>query len=215
MAAWRQKKRSQNARFSLLLGLCLCLLLSFVLLPLPWQKSVFHAIGLSRPRPATNQSTTLPNAPIPLHYTYVSSTFGPRWGRMHQGIDLAAETGEPVYAVSGGYVLHSGWEPGYGKSVVIAHSPTLKTRYAHCSKVLVKAGQTVQRGSAIAHVGSTGHSTGPHLHFEVLVNGLRKDPQHYYHFEPTPQWETTVASQKQEKDWVHSLADLMKLWRTS
>lgn len=121
--------------------------------------------------------------PLPVEYDYISSEFGPRWGRMHQGIDFAAQTGSPVYAASAGTVVISGWESGYGKSVVLEHGNNRQTRYAHCSRLLVKVGQQVAKGDLIAKVGSTGHSTGPHLHFEVILNGERKNPAWYYPFQ--------------------------------
>lgn len=131
---------------------------------------------------------TLPKKPesksifkaIPVQYTYISSTFGPRWGRMHQGIDFAAQAGSPIYAASSGKVIQSGWESGYGNSVVIEHGDGRQTRYAHCAQLLVQTGEQVSKGKLIAKVGSTGHSTGPHLHFEVIVNGEHKNPAWYY-----------------------------------
>jgi murein DD-endopeptidase MepM/ murein hydrolase activator NlpD len=119
----------------------------------------------------------------PVRYAYISSPYGQRWGRLHQGIDLAAAHGEPVYALAGGKVAYSGWEPGYGKSVVIEHGNGMQTRYAHCSRVLVKAGAVVSKGAVVAKIGSTGHSTGPHLHLEVIVDGLRRNPEWYYKFD--------------------------------
>jgi murein DD-endopeptidase MepM/ murein hydrolase activator NlpD len=119
----------------------------------------------------------------PVRYAYISSPYGKRWGRMHQGIDLAAAQGEPVYALAGGKVVYSGWEPGYGNSVVIEHGNGMQTRYAHCSRVLVKAGASVFKGAVGARIGSTGHSTGPHLHLEVIVDGLRRNPEWYYKFD--------------------------------
>jgi murein DD-endopeptidase MepM/ murein hydrolase activator NlpD len=119
----------------------------------------------------------------PVRYAYISSPYGQRWGRMHQGIDLAASQGEPIYALAGGKVAYSGWEPGYGNSVVIKHGNGMQTRYAHCSRVLVKAGAVVSKGAVVARIGSTGHSTGPHLHLEVIVDGLRRNPEWYYKFD--------------------------------
>jgi murein DD-endopeptidase MepM/ murein hydrolase activator NlpD len=106
---------------------------------------------------------------------------------MHQGIDFAAQSGAPIHATASGKVIHSGWEAGYGKSVVLEHDSGLQTRYAHCSKLLVKEGARVSQGDTIAKVGSTGHSTGPHLHFEVIVQGERKNPAWYYPMDPEQQ----------------------------
>lgn len=106
----------------------------------------------------------------------VTSNFGQRWGRMHYGIDIAAPMGTPVYAALAGTVTYSDWAGTYGMLVTIDHGDGVETRYAHNSRLLVKVGDKVQAGQRIALVGSTGESTGPHLHFEVLVDGQRKDP---------------------------------------
>jgi len=106
----------------------------------------------------------------------VTSRFGPRWGRMHNGMDFAAPTGTPVYAAASGTVTYADWAGTYGRLVIIDHGNGLETRYAHLSQILVKEGDQVQRGQRIALVGSTGNSTGPHLHFEVRVDGEPQDP---------------------------------------
>ncbi len=98
---------------------------------------------------------------------------------MHEGIDIAASTGAPIWAAAAGTVIHAGWLGGYGNLVVLDHGNGLATAYAHCSAILVGVGQTVAQGETIALVGSTGHSTGPHLHFEVRVNGVAVDPLLY------------------------------------
>lgn len=96
--------------------------------------------------------------------------------RMHTGIDIGAKKGESILASNGGKVIISGWTNGYGYRVVIDHGGGISTLYAHCSKILVKEGQTVKRGDKIALIGSTGLSTGPHLHFEVRENGAPVNP---------------------------------------
>lgn len=106
----------------------------------------------------------------------VTSHFGPRWGRMHNGTDIAAPTGTPVHAAASGKVTYSDWAGTYGQLIVIDHGNGLETRYAHNSQLLVRVGDQVQRGQRIALVGSTGQSTGPHLHFEVHVDGEAQDP---------------------------------------
>ncbi|MDA3005688.1 MAG: M23 family metallopeptidase, partial [Actinomycetota bacterium] len=109
----------------------------------------------------------------------LSSGFGPRWGRMHQGIDVAAPTGRPITAAKSGKVIVAGSSGGYGNLVVIDHGGGLSTAYAHQSRIAVRVGQPVTQGGLIGFVGSTGFSTGPHLHFEVRVNGVARDPLPY------------------------------------
>jgi murein DD-endopeptidase MepM/ murein hydrolase activator NlpD len=109
----------------------------------------------------------------------VTSGFGMRWGRMHEGIDIAIPTGTPVRASASGTVIHSGWLGGYGNLVVIDHGNGLATAYAHNSSLLVGVGQGVSQGDTIALAGSTGNSSGPHVHFEVRVNGVAVDPLLY------------------------------------
>src|SRR5205814_7219124 len=84
------------------------------------------------------------------------------------GIDIAASTGTPIHAAAAGTVIYCGWEEGYGNLVAIDHGGNLSTAYGHQSAIAVTCGQTVQQGDVIGYVGSTGHSTGPHLHFEVF-----------------------------------------------
>lgn len=110
----------------------------------------------------------------------VTSNFGWRWFRMHQGIDVAAPIGTPIRAVKEGRVVASGWMGGYGYAVDVDHGNGLVTRYAHCSELHVRVGQLVSRGQVLAAMGSTGHSTGPHLHFEVHLNGEPVNPRNYF-----------------------------------
>ena len=109
----------------------------------------------------------------------VVSGFGMRWGRMHEGIDIAAALGTPIHAAASGTVIHAGWLGGYGNLVVVDHGDGLATAYAHASAILVAVGQQVSQGDTLSLVGSTGNSTGPHLHFEVRVNGSAVDPLLY------------------------------------
>lgn len=99
--------------------------------------------------------------------------------KMHTGIDISSGMGAPIRAASGGTVVSAGWRGGYGKAVAISHGGGLATLYAHQSEILVTTGQNVKRGEVIGKVGSTGYSTGPHLHFEVRVNGSPVDPMGY------------------------------------
>jgi murein DD-endopeptidase MepM/ murein hydrolase activator NlpD len=116
----------------------------------------------------------------------ISSAFGERTdpftgkSRFHHGLDIAAESGTPVYPASSGKVIFSGKKGGYGNMVEILHDDGLVTRYGHNSENLVKEGEIVSPSRAIAYVGSTGRSTGPHLHFEVLKGGKALDPESLY-----------------------------------
>jgi murein DD-endopeptidase MepM/ murein hydrolase activator NlpD len=109
----------------------------------------------------------------------VVSGFGMRWGRLHEGIDITAQTGTPIWAAAAGTVIHAGWLGGYGNLVVVDHGNGLATAYAHASAILVAVGQEVAQGETVALIGSTGNSSGPHLHFEVRVNGIAVDPLLY------------------------------------
>lgn len=115
----------------------------------------------------------------------ISSTYGwrihPITGkrRFHDGLDIAANHGNSVYAYTDGRVIEAGWNGGYGNCVLIDHGNGLKTRYAHLSRINVKVGQKIKTGQKIGAVGSTGNSTGPHLHFEVIKNGKTQNPLNY------------------------------------
>lgn len=98
---------------------------------------------------------------------------------LHKGLDLAGRIGTPIYAPAAGVISYVGYEPGYGKIVSIDHGFGVVTRYAHNSKIFVKIGQTIKRRDKIAAIGSTGRSSGPHLHYEVRVNGMPVDPKNY------------------------------------
>lgn len=107
--------------------------------------------------------------------------------RFHEGMDFTAPTGTDIYATGNGKVVYSGWRQGYGETVEVDHGYNYITRYAHCSKRLVKVGQEVKRGDIIALVGSTGKSTGPHLHYEVRYNGKAVDPRNFYFYDLNPE----------------------------
>jgi len=116
---------------------------------------------------------------------WVTSDFGSRLDPytadrvMHQGLDIAAPHGKEVFAPSDGTVVFAGLEGGYGNVIVIDHGYGIKTRYGHLAKILVKSGEKVKRGAKIAAVGNTGRSTGPHLHYEVRVNGIPQNPRKF------------------------------------
>ena len=109
----------------------------------------------------------------------VTSGFGVRWGRMHEGIDIAVGEGTPVRAAAAGTVIYAGWMSGYGNLVAVDHGNGLSTAYAHNSSLAVSVGQSVAAGEIVSYSGNTGNSTGPHVHFEVRVNGSAVDPLGY------------------------------------
>ncbi len=106
-----------------------------------------------------------------------TSEFGPRWGRFHAGIDIAVPTGTEALASRSGTVVFAGWDHGYGYCVLIDHGDGFQTRYAHASALLVQTGEAVEQGQPVILVGSTGNSTGSHLHFEVIQDGVPKNPR--------------------------------------
>ena len=112
----------------------------------------------------------------PVYGYLLTSEFGPRWGRQHNGIDMALQEGSPVYAAKDGTVTWSGYKESYGNLIIIDHGDGMETYYAHCSRLDVAAGQQITAGQQIAAVGSTGNSTGPHLHFELRIGGIACDP---------------------------------------
>ena len=128
---------------------------------------------------------------LPVSGTYNASSFGvridPFTGQqtMHEGIDFLADTGTPIVAAAGGVVQFAGFHPQYGYMIDIDHGNDLVTRYAHTSKIFVKEGDLIKRGRKIAEVGSTGRSTGSHLHFEVRFKGAAQNPGRFL-FASTP-----------------------------
>jgi murein DD-endopeptidase MepM/ murein hydrolase activator NlpD len=107
----------------------------------------------------------------------VTSEYGYRWGRLHAGIDIAAPSGTPIGAAIAGTVIYSSWQSGYGNVVIISHGGGLSTLYGHQSRLGVSLGQVVGQGQIIGYVGSTGHSTGPHVHFETRYGGVARNPR--------------------------------------
>lgn len=163
-------------------------------------KSLFASwTALERTAPASGPSVDAANAfssplreagisvpsRMPLEGAALTSGFGMRshpvlgGRRQHQGIDLAAPTGTPVYATADGVIGRADWYSSYGLYISINHGAAMETRYAHLSRLAVAAGDTVKKGDLIGYVGSTGRSTGPHLHYEVRVDGLAVNPIPY------------------------------------
>jgi murein DD-endopeptidase MepM/ murein hydrolase activator NlpD len=142
--------------------------------------SVFIAPALVRTPPAratrSRHATALWVRPVSAPIT---SPYGPRWGGWHPGVDFGAHYGAPIHAVGAGTVIGAGYlsgEGGYGQIVLVRHSAGVITAYAHMSRVFAHAGQRVKAGDVLGLVGATGHVTGPHLHFEVRLNGVKVNP---------------------------------------
>lgn len=146
-----------------------------------------NVVAEAVPKIVERGTKTPPTFVYPISGGRMSSTFGrrkaPKKGAStyHKGIDWAVPTGTAVRATCGGVVTRAGWGSGYGYCVYIRHPDGKESRYGHCSKVLVKAGQSVKQGEKIALSGNTGVSTGPHLHFEILVGGSQVNPLKYLH----------------------------------
>lgn len=134
--------------------------------------------------PVPTRGISVPSR-MPLEGASLTSGFGMRTHpvlggrRQHQGIDLAAPTGTPVYATADGVVSRADWFSSYGLFISLEHGASMQTRYGHLSRLAVAAGDTVKKGDLIGYVGSTGRSTGPHLHYEVRVEGLAVNPIPY------------------------------------
>jgi len=109
----------------------------------------------------------------------ITSRYGWRYRRHHDGIDLASPRGTPIYAARAGRVAFAGWYYGYGRAVIVDHGGGLTTLYGHASKLLARTGQVVEQGQLIALVGCTGRCTGSHLHFEVRINRRAVNPLPY------------------------------------
>lgn len=147
---------------------------------------IAEVVDLEAVAKVMEKGTKIPPTYIkPISGGRLTSTFGPRKrptkgaSSNHAGVDWGTPVGTPVYASCGGTVARAGWMSGYGYCVFINHPDGKQTRYAHCSKVLVSAGQSVSQGQRIALSGNTGVSTGPHLHFEIRINGVAVNPLKY------------------------------------
>ena len=133
--------------------------------------------GLSR-LPSTGDGVSPSGFLWPLQGV-LTSGFGPRWGRMHTGIDIAAPAGTPIHAAKAGEVIYAGWLNGYGNTVVVDHGDGVATLYGHQSRIGSTEGQQLNQGDVLGFVGSTGHSTGNHLHFEVRIDTKPVNPRPY------------------------------------
>ncbi|WP_144636737.1 M23 family metallopeptidase [Bordetella genomosp. 13] len=146
------------------------------------QSDTLRLLDVALTRRSADQARLPTTSPV-VDYPYLSSSYGwrsdPFTGRyaMHEGLDFAAPTGTPILAAAGGVVLESKFQQGYGNMVEIDHGDGLITRYAHASSLTVRQGDLVERGQEVARVGSTGRSTGSHLHFEVRLAGQPLDPR--------------------------------------
>ena len=153
--------------------------------PLRQRSAVWHKAAGGLFAPGLHSGPFVRPAGLPVRTNAISSSFGTRWHpllggyRFHAGIDLAAAMGSPVFATSSGTVAASGWCGGYGICVTIDHGDGCFTLYGHLSRVDVAPGMRVSSGQALGLVGSTGNSTGPHLHYEVRINGRPVDPVPY------------------------------------
>lgn len=121
----------------------------------------------------------LPTYIRPTTYGYLTSGFGARWGTIHKGLDFGVPVGTACRASRAGTVVSAGWNGGYGYCVLIDHGDGVRTRYAHLSSIQCSVGQYVEQGEVVALTGNTGDSTGPHIHFEIIVNGTAVDPASY------------------------------------
>jgi murein DD-endopeptidase MepM/ murein hydrolase activator NlpD len=142
------------------------------------QEQIAAASGLS-PLPAGPMSAPSAAGLIWPLDGLLTSGFGYRWGRMHEGIDIAVAEGTPIRAAKGGTVIMASYNGGYGNYTCIDHGSGLSTCYAHQSAFAASSGQSVDQGQVIGYSGNTGSSTGPHLHFEVRINGAAQDPMGY------------------------------------
>lgn len=135
---------------------------------------------------SSNSNAVISNGSWPVPgYSTISSPFGYRVhpvlgvSKLHTGIDIPAPTGTPAVAVASGTVIYSGVQGTYGNTVMIRHDNGLVSLYAHNSSLVVKVGDKVKKGQVVTKIGSTGRSTGPHLHFEIRVNGTPQNPLNY------------------------------------
>lgn len=146
---------------------------------IPWSgKRRVHRINETGRLPAVMELSGT-NFQAPVENPVITSHYGSRWGRNHQGVDLRASRRDDVLASASGVVVEAGTASGYGQMILIRHANGYSTRYAHLSRIRVRTGQTVRRGDRIGRAGRSGSATGVHLHFELLRNGVPVDPSRY------------------------------------
>lgn len=155
----------------------------------------FRSLHASWVKPTENSTPQKPQVkgsvpslyPVEMQYARKSSGYGPRRAPVkgastyHKGVDIAAPIGTPIYVSGDGVVTRAGWANGYGKVVYVDHGNGIETRYAHMSGFATEAGTVVRKGDLIGYVGSTGRSSGPHLHYEVRIDGVAQNPNGYMH----------------------------------
>jgi len=141
-------------------------------------REIIHQTVLTESTPTVIEVGTIvpPTYVKPVSGGSLSSPFGARWGTVHKGVDWFVGMGTTVYASCGGTVVQAGWNGGYGYCVTMQHADGKQTRYAHLSSIACSVGQHLDQYEVLGYSGSTGDSTGPHLHFEIIVNGSQVDP---------------------------------------
>jgi murein DD-endopeptidase MepM/ murein hydrolase activator NlpD len=138
--------------------------------------AVAHVLTTPPPAPPPAPAVTEPTSFIWPAKGPITSPFGRRWGRAHTGVDIDAATGSPIVAAQAGTVTLAGWKNGYGNTVIIDHGHGISTLYAHQSRLGVHTGQHVDQGQYLGNVGATGNVTAAHLHYEVLLGGVPRNP---------------------------------------
>lgn len=149
-------------------------------------KQLFDGLSAAKAKVLEQQHTIRITPSLwPTKSRRISSGFGFRKdpftfrGSFHSGIDIAGDLNDPVYVTADGKVIYTGWDQSHGNNIIVNHTNGLKTRYMHLNKIVVEEGDAVEKGEKIGLVGSTGRSTGPHLHYEVIKNGESIDPAPY------------------------------------
>jgi murein DD-endopeptidase MepM/ murein hydrolase activator NlpD len=140
------------------------------------QRARLAAVARALTTPPPAPPVTDPGTFVWPAHAPITSGFGTRWGRPHTGVDIDAPYGAPIVAAQAGVVKLAGWKNGYGNTVIIDHGNGISTLYGHQSKLVVRTGQQVAQGQQLGNVGATGHVTAPHLHYEVLIGGVPRNP---------------------------------------